>query len=151
MPLVFALLLLLLSLCGGFTPFAPFGVLKPSQLGISSPLPSQTTSLNLFGKKDKDEDNEESSDTGDILNSPAFLSKKVEVLEKDLKEAEADLAAAVFELDEAKEEWASQMERLNGEYGAVKSRAFNATRDASKKATVKVVKEVLQVVDNFER
>ena len=169
----FVFALLFLSLCKAFTPYlrtSPFGVLTPSvfpspPIATTSAPPSSpphkspystrpSLSLNLFGKKNKNDDAgdaESSSDTGDILNSPAFLSKKVEVLEKELKEAEADLSAAVFELDAAKEEWASQMDRLNGEYGAVKSRAFNATRDASKKATVKVVKEVLQVMDNFER
>ena len=49
-----------------------------------------TSSLHLFGKKDKDKSKDDSS-SGDILNSPAFLSKKIEVLQKDLEAAESDV------------------------------------------------------------
>ena len=81
--------------------------------------------LNLFGKNKKDEDSEGG---GDILNSPAFLKKKVEVLKKEVEEAEADIKVAEAELRAAEEEWGDQMTRLKSEYDFIKARIFNETR-----------------------
>ena len=109
----------------------------------------RATQLNLFGKKKKGEGGEDSAD--DILNSPAFLKKKVEVLKKETEEAEQDIKVAEAELRAAEEEWGEQMTRLKNEYDFIKARSFNETRDAGDVATVKVIKEVLGVVDNFNR
>ena len=135
--------------------------------------------LNLFGNKKKK--NEEAGE-GDILNSPAFLKKKVDVLKGEIKSADEDIEVAEGELRAAEEEWGDQMRRLKGEFDFIKQRSFNEvstlrrrspafqadplltdgfllpssivfrkTRDASDVATVSVIKEVLQVVDNFNR
>ena len=51
----------------------------------------------------------------DILNSPAFLQRKLEVLESDIATAEEDLAAATERKEIAKEEWGPQLEALERE------------------------------------
>ena len=51
----------------------------------------------------------------DILNSPAFLQRKLEVLESDIATAEEDLAAATERKEVAKEEWGPQLEALERE------------------------------------
>mmetsp|Transcript_3278 Transcript_3278/g.6676 ORF Transcript_3278/g.6676 Transcript_3278/m.6676 type:complete len:255 (+) Transcript_3278:11-775(+) len=109
---------------------------------------SRRTSLHLFGKKKEKEDGDGADD---ILNSPVFLKKKIDVLKKDCEEAEQDIKIAEAELRAAEEEWGEQMTRLKSEYDFIKARSFNETRDAGDVATVKVIKEVLGVVDNFNR
>jgi chaperonin cofactor prefoldin len=53
----------------------------------------------------------------DILNSPAFLKRKLEVLNSDLEKTQADLEAALERLEIAKEEWGPQLEDLKREVG----------------------------------
>ncbi|GMH54533.1 hypothetical protein TrLO_g9324 [Triparma laevis f. longispina] len=110
---------------------------------------SSSFPLFLFGKKDKDKESGEG--VGDILNSPAFLRKKIEVLKTDLESSETAITSSETELAAAQEEWGDQMSRMKKEFDFMKARAFNETRDASSVAAVKVVKEVLTVVDNFNR
>ena len=51
----------------------------------------------------------------DILDSPAFLKRKLEVLESDIATAEEDLAAATERKEIAKEEWGPKLEALERE------------------------------------
>ena len=51
----------------------------------------------------------------DILNSPAFLKRKLEVLKSDIEKTEADLEAALERAEVAKEEWGPQLEDLQRE------------------------------------
>lgn len=53
--------------------------------------------------------------TNDILSSPAFLKRKLEVLESDITSTEEELAAATERKEVAKEEWAPQLEALQRE------------------------------------
>jgi hypothetical protein len=63
--------------------------------------------------------NGSSSGATDILNSPAFLKRKLEVLKNDLEKAESDLVAALERAEVAKEEWAPQLEDLQREVSVV--------------------------------
>ena len=59
---------------------------------------------------------EATADAGnDILNSPAFLKRKLEVLKSDIEKTEADLEAALERAEVAKEEWGPQLEDLQRE------------------------------------
>ena len=58
---------------------------------------------------------ESAADPNDILNSPAFLKRKLEVLESDIATADEDLAAATERKEIAKEEWGPQLEALQRE------------------------------------
>lgn len=51
----------------------------------------------------------------DILSSPDFLKRKVDVLNSDIKKAEQDLEDAKKRLEEGKAEWAPQLEELQKE------------------------------------
>lgn len=51
----------------------------------------------------------------DILSSPAFLKRKLEVLETDIAKTEEDLVAATERKEVAKEEWGPQLEALQRE------------------------------------
>jgi hypothetical protein len=63
-----------------------------------------------------DEPKEVTSDaSADIMNSPTFLKRKLEVLESDLAKAEADVEEAKARLAEGKAEWGSQLDELDNE------------------------------------
>ena len=51
----------------------------------------------------------------DILNSPAFLSRKIDVLKSDIAKAEEDIEAATALAEAGKAEWAPQLEDLQRE------------------------------------
>jgi hypothetical protein len=59
------------------------------------------------------EDTKASSD--DILNSPAFLNRKVEVLQSDIAALEKELEEANAVASAAKEEWGAKFDMLNKE------------------------------------
>jgi hypothetical protein len=54
----------------------------------------------------------------DILNSPAFLTRKLDVLKSDLASLEEQLQAEEKRLEEGKAEWASQIDDLDKEVGS---------------------------------
>lgn len=54
----------------------------------------------------------------DILNSPAFLQRKFEVLQSDMQKAEEALAAAQQRLEEGKAEWGPPLADLQVEVRA---------------------------------
>jgi hypothetical protein len=51
----------------------------------------------------------------DILNSPAFLKRKLDVLKSDIEKIETDLEDALERAEVAKEEWGPQLEDLQRE------------------------------------
>lgn len=51
----------------------------------------------------------------DILNSPAFLKRKLEVLKSDLAAAEKNVEATKERLEAGKAEWGAQLEELQKE------------------------------------
>ena len=51
----------------------------------------------------------------DILSSPAFLNRKLEVLKSDLAKAEDELAAAQTSLEQGKADWGKQLDDLEKE------------------------------------
>ena len=57
---------------------------------------------------------EENSAT-DILNSPAFLKRKLEVLQSDIAQVDADTEEARAQLEAGKAEWGPQLDELQKE------------------------------------
>lgn len=92
-----------------------------------------------------------SADSNDILNSPAFLKRKLEVLESDIATAEEDLAAATERKEVAKEEWGPQLEALQREYTNIQQRMTEQNQEGDSDAKVRVVKGILDLLDNFDR
>ena len=53
--------------------------------------------------------------SNDILNSPAFLKRKIDVLKSDIAQAEADTVEAKKRVEEGRAEWGPQLEDLQRE------------------------------------
>lgn len=83
----------------------------------------------------------------DILNSPSFLKKKLEIVQKELIEAKAALEGD----SEAVKEEKSRYVRLAADFENYRRRSMEEVRKQDAKSTAKVCKEILQVLDNFER
>lgn len=93
----------------------------------------------------------ESGDTSDITTSPAFLKKKSEVVAKELEDLGDELTELYATVKAEEEEWGPQRERLSTEFTFLQQRTFNESRDADINARVTVVKELLPIIDNFDR
>lgn len=103
------------------------------------------------GEAGGDEGTSSAPDPNDILNSPAFLKRKLEVLESDIATAEEDLAAATERKEVAKEEWGPQLEALQREYSNIQQRMTEQNQEGDSDAKVRVVKGILDLLDNFDR
>jgi molecular chaperone GrpE len=87
----------------------------------------------------------------DILSSPVFLRRKLEVVQKELEATNAEIEEARGRLDQAKEEWQPQLDELEREYARIQSRMSDQGAGSDAAATVQVVRQVLGVLDTFER
>ena len=75
-------------------------------------------STRLWAEESGDDDDAAPSNGGgasDILNSPAFLSRKIDVLKSDISAAEAEIEELTKTLDEGKAEWGDQLDKLREE------------------------------------
>jgi len=87
----------------------------------------------------------------DILNSPAFLKRKVEVLKEDVKRLEMDIKDAKVKVEENKAEWSEKLERVDKEDTNMMERLQKQSKESEGKALVDVVRKLLGVLDNFDR
>lgn len=101
-----------------------FSLSKPALVGPStSPLARSLTSLRAEEPQESEEEEGEVSDDDappasggdDILNSPEFLKRKIDVLRSDLEAADAEIAALTAAVEEGKVEWGDQLEKLQTE------------------------------------
>jgi hypothetical protein len=78
----------------------------------------------LFAKETEAEEVQEETAAGDgsslasptdILNSPAFLQRKLEVIKSDIAKVEEEIVAAKAKLEEGKAEWGPQFDSLEVE------------------------------------
>lgn len=83
----------------------------------------------------------------DILNSPSFLKKKLEIVQKELFEAKS----VVEKADESLEEEKSKYVRLAADFENFRRRSADDMRKLGSKSTAKVCKQIIDVLDNFER
>lgn len=83
----------------------------------------------------------------DILSSPVFLKKKLEVVMKELNEAKEAKEAAEEAFDKEKDGYV----RLVADFENYRRRSAADLLAQDAKATAKVCKEILGVLDNFER
>lgn len=83
----------------------------------------------------------------DILNSPAFLRKKLEIVQKEL----IDAKKAVEEDSEAVQAEKARYVRLAADFENYRRRSAEDLRKQDAKSTGKVCKEILGVLDNFDR
>ena len=92
-----------------------------------------------------------SSSANDILNSPDFLKRKLEVLKSDFAKATEDLEAAQARLEAGKAEWGAQIDDLDKEYQNIQSRMNTQSGASDDEATMQVARQMLEVLDNFDR
>lgn len=83
----------------------------------------------------------------DILSSPVFLKKKLEVVQKELAEAKKSAEVAEDALDKEKDSYV----RLAADFENYRRRSAKDLLAQDAKATAKVCREILGVLDNFER
>lgn len=83
----------------------------------------------------------------DILSSPSFLKKKLEIVTKELNEAKAASDKAAAELDVQKKDYV----RLAADFENFRRRNALDFSKLESKSTAKVCKAILVVLDNFDR
>lgn len=83
----------------------------------------------------------------DILNSPTFLKKKMELVQKELIAAKKKLDASDEEMNDEKQRYV----RLSADFENYRRRGVEDLNQQDAKSTAKVCKEILSVLDNFER
>lgn len=126
-----------------------------------SPFPLETTRSSVAGPsrlwaKEESAETEETSagDEGgatDILSSPAFLKRKIDVLKSDIEQAEVEVTELTAAAEEGKAEWGDQLDKLRDEYSNIQERLGNQNKQGDTMATVQVVREMLSVLDNYDR
>jgi len=106
--------------------------------------------------KDKAKDEEKASpvakaDVNDILNSPAFLKRKIDVLKSDIKAANEKIEAANKVYEANKAEWGPDLEKLSKEYANISERLENENKAGKVTAIKEVAIKLLKVMDNYDR
>jgi len=100
--------------------------------------------------KDSTPEAKEVSSTDDILNSPAFLSRKLQILKDDLESMDETIASANEELEAAKAEWGTEMAQLEFERGNIKKRINTQKGKANETAKIEAARELMKMIDTYE-
>ena len=140
----------------------PFFCLTTSVTAFSvgkSPVLSSITSHHTTRLYAEEEDKSEhpgdhtlpSESTSDILNSPAFLKRKIDVLKSDINKVESELEKVKNEAEAGRAEWGQQLDDLQMEYKQIQERLSMQNTDADGAATVQVARKMLAVLDNYDR
>lgn len=124
--------------------------------GLSRRLTSQLRSDGTNGDSEAEstsapEDSTASEGESDIMNSPAFLRKKAEVLKSDIEAVEKEIEETNAAYLEGKEEWGSKFEDLEKESLLMGERMSRQSREASMAATQDVGKKMVELLDNYDR
>mmetsp|Transcript_10513 Transcript_10513/g.17414 ORF Transcript_10513/g.17414 Transcript_10513/m.17414 type:complete len:253 (+) Transcript_10513:119-877(+) len=98
-----------------------------------------------------DEGEKTAADTSDILNSPAFLKRKVEVLQSDIAALEKEIEEANAVYLAGKAEWGPKFDMINKESQAMQERLAKQGSQGKETATVEVATSILNVLDNYDR
>jgi molecular chaperone GrpE len=158
------LLFLLLSVLSTFS--LAFSVSRPNTQTTRSVLvsPHSATCLRAVAEDEAPEEEKEQEEikeekkkavkpyaATDILNSPDFLRRKLEVIKSDIAKAQEDLEEAKQRLEAGKAEWGSQIEDLQLEYQKIQQRMNTQSSMSDDMATTQVARQMLEVLDNFDR
>ncbi|KAI0560201.1 HSP GrpE [Gracilaria domingensis] len=158
-----------LDFCGSVTKLRPPTALNQSRRGSkarivalgAAPTPPPPSEENQNQKETPEVEVEASTQSGpaaqsepaeeiaadDILNSPSFLKKKLEIVQKELIDAQG----AAEQSSEAVKEEKAKYVRLAADFENYRRRSMEDLRKQDNKSTAKVCKEILGVLDNFER
>jgi molecular chaperone GrpE len=113
-------------------------------------LSSSTSDDSSSSQQQKDPTKEQKQDT-DILNSPAFLKRKLQVLKTDVSKADEKIAKAKADIEAGKEKWGDKLKELEREKTTVQERLRDMYQNEDKLASTEVAKAMLDVLDNFDR
>lgn len=126
--------------------FRPSTCLRSADTDEASKEPSDSDDGSKTEEKAKSEDA-----ATDILNSPAFLKRKLEVIQSDTAKVEENIEAAKTRLEEGKAEWGSQIGDLEKEYILIQQRMSAQSNKTDDMSTTQVARQVLEVIDTFDR
>mmetsp|Transcript_62816 Transcript_62816/g.182224 ORF Transcript_62816/g.182224 Transcript_62816/m.182224 type:complete len:251 (-) Transcript_62816:57-809(-) len=87
----------------------------------------------------------------DILNSPAFLKRKIDVLKSDIAAIDKEIEETRERAEAGKAEWGPQLEDLKREYKNIQDRMATQSQFRDMEVTRSVVRDMLEVLDNFDR
>jgi len=87
----------------------------------------------------------------DILNSPAFLKRKLELLKEDVAKVEQNIEEMSIKVEEGKAEWGERLDQLDKEYKNIQERSIKMSSESGGQALIEVARKLLDVVDNFDR
>ena len=108
-------------------PATAFTVTRPAFV-VGNHIPSTSTCLRAEGGEEAQEEVAAGGDSvggaEDILSSPAFLTRKKEVLENDIAKCEEEIAAAQEQAEAGKAEWGPQLEDLANEVSILLKRSY---------------------------
>lgn len=90
-------------------------------------------------------------DSTDILNSPAFLKRKIDVLKSDIAAVDEKIEASNTIYEANKAEWGPQFEDLRKELSLMTDRLAKQSSAGKEDATVDVARKLLDTLDNFDR
>lgn len=149
---------LLLTIASSSTAFQVNNLASPRARGTLSFTVPTISANRLYASTDDDLDeiekkHEESDEEGatDILNSPAFLKRKLELLKEDISKVENDCEEMALKVEEGKAEWGEKMDKLEKEYKNIQERSIKMSSESGGQALIDVTRKVLDVVDNFDR
>jgi len=90
-------------------------------------------------------------DQADILNSPAFLTRKVEVLQSDIAALEKEIEEANVVYTAGKEEWGTKFDMLNKESQGIQERMSKQGNKGTETATFEVAEKFIGILDSYDR
>lgn len=91
------------------------------------------------------------ANVNDILNSPAFLKRKVDVLKSDIEAVKEKIEAANKIYEANKAEWGPDFDKLKLEYANISERLENQSKAGRATSIKEVAKKLLTVMDNYDR
>lgn len=87
----------------------------------------------------------------DILSSPAFLKRKIDVLKSDIAAIDTEIEEARARAEAGKAEWGPQLDDLKREYKNIQDRMATQSQSRDMEVTRSVVRDMLEVLDNCDR
>eukprot|EP00549_Striatella_unipunctata_P008520 CAMPEP_0118698412 /NCGR_PEP_ID=MMETSP0800-20121206/15180_1 /TAXON_ID=210618 ORGANISM="Striatella unipunctata, Strain CCMP2910" /NCGR_SAMPLE_ID=MMETSP0800 /ASSEMBLY_ACC=CAM_ASM_000638 /LENGTH=245 /DNA_ID=CAMNT_0006598217 /DNA_START=35 /DNA_END=772 /DNA_ORIENTATION=- len=148
--LLFFLMVVVMASNAFMQPRPPIVVRKPISR-VSAEAPAEGAEEDGETEAPAKEETSAGPAATDILNSPAFLMKKIDVLKQDITKAEDDLVEATKRYEEAKAEWGPDLDKLQKEFSNMRERISKRSSEGKSEATFAVAKELMRVLDNFDR
>lgn len=140
--------------------FTVVGVTPAFCLTTTTPTTARSTTQ-IFAEKDEEGEKAAedvpppppapSGGEDNILNSPAFLLRKLDVIKADIAKAEESIVVAQETLVEGKAEWEKQLDALELEFKNQQERLQSRGNAGNDVAIMNVARSMLEVLDNFDR